>query len=91
MDSCTEKNAFLNQKMANFKNYISKYNPDNEVSEQMNTLTISDLGAFVLPMRLLGSSKAISHLISHLKIPASELDAVTAKLTAYFDMFLEIM
>ena len=91
MACCSEKSAFLNQKMTNFKNYIGKYNPDKEISEQMNTLTVSDLGAFVLPMRLLGSSKAISELISHLEIPPSELDAVTSKLTAYFDMFLEIM
>ena len=77
--------------MTNFKNYISKYNPDKEVADQMNILTVSDLGAFVLPMRVLGASRAISELMSHLTIPPSELESVTSKLTAYFEMFLEIM
>ena len=89
--ACCEKTAFLNQKMANFKKYISNYSPDSEVVQQMNTLNVDDLGAYVLPLRVLGCSKAISELLSHLTIPPNELEAVRTKLTAYFEMFMEVI
>jgi len=77
--------------MTNFKNYIANYSPDLEVSNQMSTLTVSDLSAFVLPMRVLGAQRAISELMSHLTVPPHEVEAVKSKLTAYFEMFLDIM
>ena len=89
--ACCEKTSFLSQKMTNFKNYIGKYSPDSEVSNQMSTLSVSDLSAFVLPMRVLGAERAISQLMNHLTVPTEEVDAVKSKLTAYFEMFLEIM
>jgi hypothetical protein len=89
--ACCEKTSFLTQKMTNFKNYISKYSPDSEVSNQMSTLTVSDLSAFVLPMRVLGAKRAISELMTHLTVPVDEVEAVKNKLTAYFEMFLEVM
>jgi hypothetical protein len=90
------KEEFLQQKASNFKTFIGKYSPDQEVKDYIDkfrpeTLMMT-LMTVVLPIITAGATeKAIAELITHLTIPVGEKEAVEAKVKAYFEMFAEVI
>lgn len=92
----TTKEAFLIQKGKNFKEFIMKYKPDAEVQDYMAKFDekniLSSIIVLLVPLMATGTQEtAINELISKLNIPASETADVKAKITRYFDMFVDVV
>jgi hypothetical protein len=92
----TTKQEFLIQKGKNFKEFISKYKPDQEVSDYMQKFDekniLSSILTLLLPLHVSGTSEtAILELMSKLTIPASETEAVKEKIGRYFSMFVDVV
>jgi hypothetical protein len=92
----TTKQEFLIQKGKNFKEFISKYKPDQEVSDYMQKFDekniVSSVLTLLVPLHVSGTSEsAILELMAKLCIPASETQAVKEKIGRYFSMFVDVV
>jgi hypothetical protein len=92
----TTKQEFLIQKGKNFKEFISKYKPDQEVSDYMEKFDekniLSSILSLLVPLQVSGGSEtAILELMAKLTIPASETQAVKEKIGRYFSMFVDVV
>ena len=92
----TTQVEFLIQKGKNFKEFIMKYKPDNEVVEYMGQFdeknVLKSVLTLLIPLKASGTQKtAINELMSKLNVPASEVEAVKDKIGRYFDMFVEVV
>ena len=92
----TTKQEFLIQKGKNFKEFISKYKPDQEVTDYMQKFDekniMSSILTLLVPLHVSGTSdSAILELMAKLTIPASETQAVKEKIGRYFSMFVDVV
>ena len=92
----TTKEAFLIQKGKNFREYILKYSPTQDVLEYMEKFNeenlMSSITTLLIPIKLSGTSGiVIGELMKRLTIPEQEADDVKGKISRYFDMFAEVM
>jgi hypothetical protein len=92
----TTKEAFLIQKGKNFREYILKYSPTQDVLEYMEKFNeenlMSSIATLLIPIKLSGTSGVvIGELVKRLTIPEQEADDVKGKIGRYFDMFAEVM
>ena len=92
----TTKQEFLIQKGKNFKEFISKYKPDQEVTDYMQKFDekniMSSILTLLVPLHVSGTSEsAILELMAKLTIPASETQAVKEKIGRYFSMFVDVV
>jgi len=95
MSCCnTTKEQFLIQKGKNFKEFILKYKPDNDVLQYMEkfneTNILSSIITLLVPIKLTGNEVAVNELLSKLTIPANEVAQVKDKVQRYFEMFIAI-
>jgi len=91
----TPKETFLIQKGKNFREYILKYNPNQEVLEYMEKFNEANLMISItnllIPVHLSGASDfVVGELMSRLNIPAQEAEEVKSKIRRYIDMFVEV-
>lgn len=94
-DGNTTKEQFLIQKGKNFKEFILKYKPDDDMlqyMEQFNEKNIfSSIHTLLVPLKFAGTEEpVINELLSKLTIPANEVAPVKDKVQRYFEMFIAI-
>lgn len=87
---------FLIQKGKNFKQFIMKYKPDDDVLEYMAKFdeknVLSSILTLLVPLKATGNQdKTIEGLLEKLTIPGDEVQSVREKIGRYFDMFIEIV
>ena len=92
----TTKEAFLIQKGKNFKEYILKYSPTEDVLQYMEKFNeqnlFSSIMTLLIPIKATGTADmVITELMGKLTIPPDEMNDVKVKIGRYFDMFTEIM
>lgn len=92
----TPKETFLIQKGKNFREYILKYSPNQEVLEYMEKFNEENLLVSItnllIPVKLSGASDfVVGELMSRLNIPAQETEEVKQKITRYFAMFVDVV
>ena len=96
MSCCnTTKEQFLIQKGKNFKEFILKYKPDDDVIQYMEKFNEKNILASILtllvPMKLAGNEETvINELLAKLTIPAAEQAQVKDKVQRYFEMFIGV-
>lgn len=98
MSCCNEttKEAFLLQKGKNFREYILKYSPNQEVLDYMSKFDEKNLMASIttmlIPVKLSGTADVvIGELVARLTVPPTEEKDVKDKIRRYFDMFADVM
>lgn len=92
----TTKIDFLKEKAKNFREFILKYSPEEDVKSFLMTFDESKLQYTILttllPMKAVKSEGIyIQELMDKLTIPANEEEAVRNKIHRYFDMFIEVL
>jgi hypothetical protein len=92
----TTKSDFLKEKAKNFRDYIMKYQPTEEVKTYLQGFDESKLEYTILtvliPMKMVASEEIyIDDLMGRLTIPESEVEAVKTKITRYFKMFCDVI
>ena len=97
MSCCSEqtREQFLIEKAKNFRAFIMKYEPDDEVKAFMNQFNeenvISTAATILTPLKALGTiDLVITDLMGKIKVPAEEAEAVRVKIGRYIDLFLEV-
>jgi hypothetical protein len=92
----TTKSDFLKEKAKNFKEFVLKYNPSDEVKTYLNGFDESKLEYTILtvlvPMNMLKTEEIyIDDLMGRLTVPAEEVAAVKNKIHRYFKMFCDVL
>lgn len=90
------KLSFLESKALNFKKYIESFEPDatvktyiDDFKPEMLSYTLSSV---VVPIVKLGQlDSTVAELVTHLKVPDGQGDDVKKKLTAYLQMFHDVL
>ena len=101
--SCCESQAaktkyeFIKEKALNFKAFLLKHDPNDEVKEFINKFDeiklYPTIMTFLVPARALGTSEMmVDELLGKLQnLPDGEREAVKSKIIRYFDMFVELV
>lgn len=95
-DKPTTKSDFLKEKAKNFREFIMKYNPTEEVKTYLNGFDESKLEYTILtvliPMKMVKSEEIyIDDLMGRITVPTDEVEAVKNKIHRYFTMFCEVL
>jgi hypothetical protein len=90
------KTDFLKEKAKNFRDYIMKYQPTEEVKTYLQGFDESKLEYTILtvliPMKMVASEEIyIDDLMGRLTIPEAEVGAVKTKILRYFKMFCDVI
>lgn len=96
MSCCVSKRDFLLSKARNFRDFISKYEPADEIvrymsSFQEETLIATLLGVVVPIVQTKTTQSAVDDLIKKLKVPETDVPEVRAKIQRYLEMFASVV
>lgn len=85
---------FLQEKAANFRQFLADNNPDEEIKKQMTlyqpSLLLPTVTTLLLPMASAGLlPQAVNEIMSHLT--PSDPDAARDKITRYLEMFVSVV
>jgi hypothetical protein len=91
----TEKQDFILQKAKNFKTFILKQNPSEEVSKFLETFDESKINYTILttlvPIKQMKTEEImVDDLMNRLNPPEGTREDVKNKILRYFDMFVEV-
>jgi hypothetical protein len=91
----TSKEEFLKQKAYNFREYLLKQNPSDEVKKFLETFDESKINYTILttlvPIKQMGTADImVDDLMDKLNISEQTKPEVKAKILRYFDMFVEV-
>ena len=95
MSCCANKQEFLASKARNFRDFISKYEPADEIVTYMKSfrdemLMATLLGVVVPIVQTKTTASAVADLMKKLKVPESETSDVRAKIERYMEMFASV-
>lgn len=90
------KSDFLKEKAKNFRDYVMKYQPTEEVKTYLSGFDESKLEYTILtvliPMKMVNSEDIyIDDLLGRLTVPEPEVEAVKTKIKRYFHMFCDVI
>jgi hypothetical protein len=99
MECCDKKQSkqdFLLSKARNFRDFITKYEPDEAVTKYIATFNESTLYAtlFAVVVPIVHSKttgSAVADLMKKLKVPESEKADVASKIQRYLEMFAAVI
>jgi flagellar biosynthesis protein FliP len=91
----TSKSEFLKQKAHNFREFLLKQNPSDDVKKFVETFDESKINYTILttlvPIKQMGTADImVDELMAKLNISDSAKPEVKAKILRYFDMFVEV-
>lgn len=91
----TDKQDFIMQKAKNFKEYILKQNPSEEVSKFLETFDESKINYTIMttlvPIKQMQTEEImVDDLMLRLNPPEGTQEEVKKKILRYFDMFVEV-
>lgn len=96
-DCCAvDKRAYLLSKAKNFRDYINKYTPADEIVAYMksfneSTLLITLMSVVVPIVQSKTTASAVRDLMKKMSVPESEQAAVADKLARYLEMFAAVV
>ena len=90
------KQAFLEGKAENFKNFIGAYKPSEQVQNFIATFNKDDMimtiGTKIVPLVAAQlQESAATDLMKELTVPAEEAEKVKSKIVAYLNMFSSVL
>jgi hypothetical protein len=93
--SPTNKDEFLKEKANNFRAYLLKQNPSDEVKEFITTFDDAKINYTIMttlvPIKQMGTADImVDDLMDKLNISGTDKPEVKAKILRYFDMFVEV-
>jgi hypothetical protein len=91
----TSKEDFLKEKANNFREYLLKQNPSDEVKEFITTFDDAKINYTILttliPIKQMKTEEImVDELMEKLNISGTEKVEVKKKILRYFDMFVEV-
>ena len=91
----TNKEDFLKEKANNFRAFLLKQNPSDDVKEFVNNFDDAKINYTILttlvPIKQMGTADImVDDLMAKLNISDTEKSEVKAKILRYFDMFVEV-